>query len=215
MQLLTGMAKLYLLGGENTIKQNARQINQQAFQDAGANPTVLVFPWARPSFDNNYARRKRLRIYFKSLGADKILFADYSDTPQQTAAEMTGSDLIYLTGGQTSILLERLKTKTVDSILRDFEGVIVGRSAGALALCKRAVVTDRYTKQTKITQGLAIAELTAKVHYKPSRDNLLKKLSKEEKIYAIPQGSAIIYNKGALSTLGNVYLFESQQKHKL
>jgi dipeptidase E len=207
------MAKLYLLGGENTLKQNAKQINQQAFQDAGSKPVVLVIPWARPSFDSIYERRRRLRLYFNSLGAQKTIFADYSDTPQQTAAEMMGSDLIYLTGGQTSILLERLKTKAADLALSDFEGVIVGRSAGALALCKRALVTDRNTKQTKIIQGLGLADLTAKVHYRKSKDILLRNLSNTEKIYAIPQGSAIIYNNGTISTLGNVYLFENKQKY--
>jgi dipeptidase E len=209
------MNTLYLLGGENTLKQNARQVNQQAFLDAGDKPVVLVISWAKPSFDLSFERTKRLRLYFMSLGASRIHFLDYSDTQQQISEKLLGSNLVYLTGGQTSILLERLKTKKVDTLLKNFDGIIVGRSAGALALCKGAVVTDRYTKKIKITQGLAMAKLTAKVHYKLSQDDLLNSLSIKDKIYAIPQRSSIICNGEILSVIGKAYFFENQQKHRL
>ena len=45
------MPKLYLLGGENVFKRSAREVNERAFQDAGEHLVVLVFPWARASFD--------------------------------------------------------------------------------------------------------------------------------------------------------------------
>ena len=63
------MVKLYFLGGENVAKREAKEINEKAFQDAGGTPTVLVVPWARPSFDAKYRRRKKLADYFRSLGA--------------------------------------------------------------------------------------------------------------------------------------------------
>jgi len=45
------MPKLYLLGGENVYKRSAREVNERAFQDAGEPLDILVFPWARASFD--------------------------------------------------------------------------------------------------------------------------------------------------------------------
>jgi dipeptidase E len=207
------MAKLYFLGGESIIKRNARDINASAFQDAGGTPAVLVFPWARASFDKTYKRRKRLFDYFRSLGASTVNFAEYSDTTEEITMKAQNSDLIYLTGGLTTTLLERLRSKNVDRLLHKYNRVIVGRSAGALALCRQGILTSKNKQTHKIITGLKLAEITVKVHYKPSEDTELKRLSKqEEKIYAIPERSALVYDNGALSFMGNVLLFQNGEK---
>jgi dipeptidase E len=209
------MAKLYFLGGENVVKRNARDINANAFQDAGGTPTVLVFSWARASFDKTYKRRKRLFDYFRSLGASTVDFAEYSDTPQEIAIKVKNSDLIYLTGGLTTALLERLKNKNVDRLLHRYNRVIVGRSAGAIALCRQGILTSKNKQTHKIITGLNLVEFTVKVHYKPSEDTELQRLSKEEKIYAIPERSALVYGNDTLSFMGNVYVFQNGEKHAL
>lgn len=58
----------YFLGGENLVRRDAREINARAFLDAGGAPDVLVFSWARASFDRSYKRGKRVFDYFRSLG---------------------------------------------------------------------------------------------------------------------------------------------------
>ena len=209
------MAKLYLLGGENIAKRNARDINASAFQDAGGTPAVLVFPWARASFDKAYKRRKRLFDYFRSLGASTVDYAEYSDTPEEIAMKAQNSDLIYVTGGLPTALLERLKNKNVDRLLHSYNRVIVGRSAGAIALCRQGILTSKNKQTHKLITGLGLAEFAVKVHYKPSEDEALTRLSKEQKIYAIPERSALVYANGALSAIGNVYLFQNGEKTRL
>lgn len=206
------MAKLYFLGGENVVKRDSREINEIAFRDAAEAPRVVVFPWAQASFDKAYKRRKRLFDYFRSLGASTVDFADYGASFKEINRKVKCSDLIYLPGGLTSVLIERLKNKSVDLLLREYDGVIVGRSAGALALCKKCVITDRHKPATKMITGLGLVDFGIKVHYKPSKDVELKRLSKEEKIYAIPERSALVYDNGRLSFMGNVYVFQNGEK---
>ena len=103
------MPKLYLLGGENVFKRSAREVNERAFQDAGEPPAVVVFPWARASFDRKYRKGKTLTDYFISLGASTINFVEYSDSNEAIAKKMADSNLVYLTGGLASVLVERLK----------------------------------------------------------------------------------------------------------
>ena len=170
---------------------------------------------ARPSLDKNYLRRRRVFDYFRSLGARAVDFAEYSDLPKDIAGKVECSDLIYFTGGQASILVERIRNKDMDGVLRNYGGVIVGRSAGALAFCRRFVVTDRNKRSTKIVGGLGHMDLCVKVHYKPSKDNVLRRLSKQEKIYAVPQSAALVYDNGFLSFMGEVYLFENGEKQVL
>ena len=209
------MPRLYLLGGENVFKRSAKEVNEKAFQDAGDPPVVAVFPWARASFDRKYRKRKILTDYLMSLGARTITFIEYSDSNETITKKMVDSNLIYLTGGLASILVERLKNSGVDYLLRHYRGVIVGRSAGALALCKKCIITCRSNSKAKIIKGLGLADLTLKVHYKPEKDSTLERLSTQEKIYAIPEGSALVYSNGACSFLGEVYLFENGVKRLL
>jgi dipeptidase E len=209
------MPKLYLLGGENVFKRSAREVNERAFQDAGDPLVVLVFSWARASFDNSYKKRKRLSDYFISLGANAISFVNYSDSIEIITKKMADSNLIYLTGGVASVLVERLKNLGVDRLLSGYDGVIIGRSAGALALCQKCVITCRSNSEAKIINGLGLANLTLKVHYKPGTDPVLEQLSKLEKIYAVPMGSALVYENGNWSSIGDVYLFENGKKGRL
>jgi len=207
------MKKMYFLGGENIVKRDSQEINKKAFLDAGGAPAVVVFSWARASFDKAYKRRKRLFDYFRSLGAIAIEFAEYSDRLEEVARKVECSNLIYLPGGLASILVERLKNRSVDRLLRKYDGVVVGRSAGALALAKKCLVTKNgRNPTTRMISGLGIVDFSVKVHYKPSKDGELKRLSKEEKIYAIPERSALVYDNGRLSFMGNVYMFQNGKK---
>ncbi len=206
------MPKLYLLGGENVFKRSAKEINQRAFEEANAIPNVLVFPWARPSFDKMYRRRKLVIEYFRSLGASSVEFIEYQET-EGIAEKISASDLIYLTGGQASILIERTKNMRLDGQLKNYKGIIVGRSAGALALCKRCVTTRRIDGRARVVNGLGLADITLKAHYTMENDETLKRFSKMETIFAVPKDSALIYDNQKLCAIGDVYLFNNGQRH--
>ena len=197
------------------VNQDSREINEVAFGEAAEVPRIAVFPWARASFDKKYKRRQRLFNYFKGLGASTVDFVDYGDTFEEITSRVECSDLLYLTGGLTTVLIERLKRRSVDHLLRKYDKVIVGRSAGALALCKRCVLTNRHESTVKVVEGLGLVDFGIKVHYKPLKDGELKRLSKKEKIYGIPERSALVYDNGRLSFMGDVYVFQNGEKTRL
>jgi dipeptidase E len=205
------MPKLYLLGGENVTLRSAKTVNEAAFMDAGGRPDVLVFPWARPSFDKAYRKRKLLEDYFRSLGADNVEFADYDQT--ELTQKIAESNLVYLTGGQASILIERANNVHLDRYLKCFKGVVVGRSAGALALCSRCVTTRRYSGNVKVVNGLGLANLTLKTHYIEEDQEILKRFSLKESIYAVPKDSALVCHNGELTALGKMFLFNGGERH--
>ncbi len=209
------MPKYYLLGGENTHKRDAKEINQRAFNDAGESPRVLVFSWARASFDRTYSKSQLLFDYFRSLGASTVNTVDYSCTVEEIKERISESDLIYLTGGVTTVLVERLKKPGICRLLTDFRGIIVGRSAGALALCRKCVITCRRKSEIKVIYGLGLVDLTLKAHYKLGKDEKLSDLSNIEDIFAVPKDSAIVYDYGKLSFINNVYLFHNGMRQTL
>jgi dipeptidase E len=206
------MPKYYLLGGENTHKRDAEEINQRAFNDAGESPRVLVFSWARASFDRTYPKSQLMFDYFRSLCACSVNTVDYSCTFEEIKEKISETDLIYFTGGVTTILVERLKKSGIRSLLGNFEGIIVGRSAGALAFCRKCVITCRRTSEIKVIEGLGLVDLTLKAHYKLCKDEKLIRLSKNEEFFAVPKDSAIVYDSGKLLFINNVYLFRDGKR---
>jgi dipeptidase E len=209
------MPKYYLLGGENTHKRDAEEINQKAFNDAGKSPRVLVFSWARASFDRTYPKSQLIFDYFRSLGASTVNTVDYSCTFEEIKEKISESDLVYLTGGVPTVLIERLKKSGIRSLLENFKGIIVGRSAGALALCRKCVITCRKTSQIKVVDGLGLVDLTLKAHYKLGKDEKLVRLSQTEDIFVVPKDSAIVYDNGKLSFINNVYLFHEGKRQTI
>jgi len=209
------MPKYYLLGGENTHRRDAEKVNQRAFLDAGNAPKILVFSWARASFDKTYAKKKIIFDYFRSLGASTINYVDYSSAKEEIKEEVGESDLVYFTGGVPSMLVERLHKSGVDSLLKSFKGVIVGRSAGALALCRKCVITVRSNLSVKVIDGLGLVDLTLKTHYRLGIDRELRELSKKQNIYAVPKNSALIFENGNLSFINSVYLFRNGERENL
>lgn len=206
------MAKLYFLGGESIAKQDSKYINEIAFKEAADSPRVLVFPWARTPSDENNKHWQRLFNYFRNIGAGSVEVAHYCETFEEISRKVECSDLVYLTGGFTTVLLERLRKKKIAPLLSNYNKVIVGRSAGALVLCKKCFLTDKRECIVKIVEGLGIVDFGIKVHYRPSEDVELKRLSKKEKIYAIPARSALVCDNKALSFIGDVYFFENGEK---
>ena len=205
------MPKLYLIGGENVHHRSAQHINAQAFANAGPTPNVLVIPWANAGFDRNYQKRKLLTDYFRSLGAQNVEFAEYDHLEDHTK-KIADSDLVYLTGGQTTALIERIKNIRLEGQLRGYRGVIVGRSAGALALCSKCLTTCRSNQKPKIVEGLGLVDITMKAHYRSSRDDVLRRFSFVEPVFAVPSKSALVSINGELSAIGSVYVFQNGER---
>jgi peptidase E len=207
------MGKIYFLGGEDIAKRDSKAINRKAFIDAGGTPNVLVLPWTATSIDKASKYRRMMMEYFKELGALKVEFAEYSDLFEEIAEKIRGSDLIYLPGGQTEILVERIRNARVDSLLRSYGKVIIGNGAGALALCKDCIlIKDRLRLAATVIEGCGLVDFSVAVHYNPAIDAELRKLSKNRKIYAIPEKCALVSDNGNLSFVSNVYLFWNGKK---
>ncbi len=212
------MAKIYFLGGEYIEKRDSEEINRKAFADAGGAPAVLVFPWTRETVDKADPKRKLIVNYFKDIGAGKIEFAEPADSMKRIIEKISSSDLIYLPGGNTKILVERLKEAKITDLLKDYNKIIVGNSAGAQALCKKYIgIKGKHGRtETEVAQGLGFVNFWVVAHYDISYDKELKPLSEKinMKIYGIPERSALVYDNENIEFLGSAYLFYKGEKTK-
>lgn len=207
------MVKLYFLGGEDTSKRDSKEINEKAFASAGETPNVLIFNWTAEYVNRTGKYRKEMATYFRDLGASKIQFAGLSDSLLTVKKKIERSDLIYLPGGNTRILVQRIQKANVDNLLRKYDKVIVGNSAGALALCRDCILMKgKDNPTTRIITGLGLVNFSVGVHYTASMDEEMRRLSLERRIYAIPERSALVHENVTLSFIGDVYLFHKGTK---
>jgi peptidase E len=100
-------------------------------------------------------------------------------------------------------------------LLRRYDKIIVGNSAGALALCRECLLVNRRGRPgTTIIAGFGLVDFSVEVHYTTSEDSELEKLSEQREIYAIPERCALLYDDGRLSSIGKVYLFDHGRKYE-
>jgi peptidase E len=213
------MKKIYLLGGEDYNKRSSEKIERKAILDVGESPIVLLFPWS--GWFTTEKRNKYIRLiteYLMDIGASEVIYARVSEPLKSIKEKIENSNLIHLPGGSDELLLKRMKRKRIDQLLREYKGVIVGNSAGALILCNKYAVVKNQDNEpvTKLKNGLGLLDFTIHVHYTSKYDEELKMLSLSTKtsIYAIPEGNALVFDGKNLHNIGDVYVFEIGKKKR-
>ena len=206
--------KYYLVGGGDIKAGKLKKIDSNALTHA-KNKFVYVLDLSTNDKNKLEKYREFLSSYFKDLGATKIEFISTAKSSQEIKEELNKAGIIYIPGGDTEILLNNIKRKKIVPLLKGLEAIIIGNSAGALALGNETILTkDEDTPETKVIKGLSLLDFAVEVHYKKEKDKELAELSKKRKIYAIPENCAILFD-GKFHYIGNIYKFSNGKKTKL
>lgn len=137
------------------------------------------------------------------------------------------ADLIFLGGGNTLTQMEFFEKIGLRELLKDYDKVIIGQSAGSLNLAKTVVCSPEYLIEVNgryIWNGLGLTDINIEPHFVTSklvneediilREELLK-LSLIYPIYAIVDGTDI-FDDGITQTMyGEGYLIENRKIEKL
>jgi dipeptidase E len=204
------MLRLYMLGGEDIEKRDSRSLNEQAFREAGVSPTVAIFPWASKMKEEK--QRRFLVTYFKEMGAQSVRFVERTLPFTEMTAIAEGSEIIYLPDGDPKLLIEMLRDTGSMHLLRQNDKVIIGNSAGALALCSEYIIPMKDSDELAIEKGLGLTDFVISVQYDNAQDLQLERLSANRSIFAIHAGAAIRSDNCSLSLLGDVELFINGKK---
>lgn len=104
--------------------------------------------------------------------------------------------------------MEALTRHGLLPIIRRFPGVLIGVSAGALALCKDCIMTkDEDYPETRIIEGMGFVDFSVEVHYHDGIDAELLPLSAGRTIFAIPDGCALMWEGRTPEPVGRVIRF--------
>lgn len=124
------------------------------------------------------------------MGADNnnIFFLDDTIKPDPaTIADIEKSDFVIIPGGRMETGIAKLREYNLDDVLRNYPGIIVGISAGALLLFPQYIVTPNWAyPMMEVCDGLGIVEKDwfIEVHYDENDTKQMESLNKIKSIVA-------------------------------
>lgn len=206
------MAKKIYLEGGNLAGERPYLGLERGILSSANNKVMFVLDFARHG-EGLIERKEKDKIYFNDLGAEEIYFASDCSSSDEINEKIKNSEVLYLPGGDTELLLEKIKENNLEFLLRSYEGIIFGNSAGAYACA------TEYPKiregEVNIIKSLGLVNFVVKAHYTEEFDKPLLEISKEKDVYGIANEGIIVVENGKLNYIGDIYLFSKGEKIKV
>lgn len=210
------MKTIYLLSGPGTTKGYTKEIIKKMKEDL-KDANSISFIASSP--DNHEKNMKYVFGNDEVVGIinhlkevktfDKINLIDNSNIDKEA---LINSDIIYLLGGDTKSQLEFIKNNKIDLILKDYKGIILGTSCGAMN-----IATDSYYSKDEdydksfFYKGIGLIDITIDPHFDINNEeqvNEAKNMSFAHKIYGVPNDSCIRILDNYIDLIGQIYIFE-------
>ena len=147
---------IILQGGEDVKARNNYSLFKQILSLSDSRK-ILIIPWTTRDLVKEFKYRSILEKYFKDVGFRDVLFLEKSDSFENVYEKFRSVDVVYLPGGDPKILYEEITSRPyLIKLLKDFKGILVGNSAGAVVLSKGSPVEE--------WKGLGLVEFQVVVH---------------------------------------------------
>lgn len=155
-------------------------------------------------------------VFYKyGLKENQIHWVNYfTNTKEEIENKILNSSIILFTGGAPDLMMKRIKEFKLKSLLKNYQGLMMGYSAGAMIqLGEYHITPDSDYPGFKYLTGLAcINDFKIEVHYHASNlqkeciDRVLKE--KGQPVYAIYEDGGLIAANDKIELFGRVELFD-------
>ncbi|MCT4476058.1 Type 1 glutamine amidotransferase-like domain-containing protein [Peribacillus frigoritolerans] len=201
------------IGGGNHTDNELGEVFLELSKMIKRDAKLLIIPFATDNsrYEGWMASIKQAFSIMENVSIE-LLNEDLSD--KEMKKSIKEHDILYFIGGKPERLIHVIEEKGLVPIIKDFQGLIIGYSAGSLAFCNDCIITkDKDYPETVVIKGLGLVGFSVEVHYEDNIDGELISLSNERKIYAIPNGSAIFSKNGELfKVINDIYSFQNMKK---
>ena len=160
--------------------------------------------------------------WFQKAGIvfEKVDVLDDRKTARECAQLIKDASAIFLCGGTALPQMEFIRQNKLIPLLRRFDGVMMGMSAGAINMAENAFYSaDDDYGQTHIYKGIGLVDISVEPHFVTDNTELLEKellpFSEKIDIYAMCDDSAIIINGSKRQYLGDIYRIKAGEIEKL
>lgn len=214
------MKKIYLLSGPGSTQGFSNEIIIKLKEDLKGKNSVVFIASSPSSYDENdmYVNGNNdtvvgLKNHLKQVMDIKdITVIDERINKKNAKESILSADVVYLLGGNPLTQLEYIKSNEFDQVLREYDGIILGTSAGAMNMAKYGYYSkDKDCLNTFFYDALGIVDVTIDPHFDIENKEQVKDaliFSKEHVIVGVPNSSAICFNDGKTEYIGQCYIFE-------
>lgn len=151
---------------------------------------------------------------FRAFGIrdDQIRWVNYyEDDPSSAKRKIKEADVLFFTGGLPDWMMQRLYDLDIQQDIRDYHGVVMGTSAGALIQLQEFHLTEDADYQFQYQYGLGLLEgFDIDVHYEQNEKHLYAIIrSLEDKgmpIICYPNQGGIVIDHGQYQLLGGAFV---------
>lgn len=124
-----------------------------------------------------------------------------------TSEEILGADAIYVCGGNTFYLLQKMRESGLDRILPHFQDVYVGVSAGSIVVGPNVEVSspwDENDVHLSDTTGLRLVDFAVVPHYQKKDEAIVEQLKKQAdyEIMGLTDQQAVLVMNGQRAIVG-------------
>ena len=154
------VSQIIILQGGEDVKQRSNETLFKDVRKLSSSGKILVIPWTSDSLEKESKYSMVFRDYFSHCGFEEVLFLAKTDPENEIQRKFSEVDIIYLPGGDTEILYREMKQRVLQDRLFEFQGVIIGNSAGAIVLSKGG------WGDGKFYTGFGLVNFYVSVHYK-------------------------------------------------
>lgn len=212
------MKKIYLLSGPGTIEGFSKILLDELENDLRGTKTISFIA----SSPNNH--QKNLNYIYGTneitgiINHLKVIHSfeqiNVIDELNKSKKMLINSDVIYLLGGNYETQLNFIKENNFEKILKDFNGVLLCASCGAMNVAKKGYYSKDEDKSVSFFyEGIGLVDITIDPHFDINNREQVeeaKRMSVEQKIYGVPNESGIKIEKKQIKKIGKVYVFDNQ-----
>lgn len=150
------------------------------------------------------------QLIFTQLGikSENIVWLNYFKHTKETLIKIINeSQVLFLPGGAPDEMMERIHEKEITEVLENFDGLVIGSSAGAMIQFNYFHISkDNDYKAFNICDGLGyLKDFSIEVHYKRKKvqKSGMKKASKifKRDVYILPDDAAIVCEKDQITLM--------------
>ena len=211
------MKKIYLLSGPGATEGFSNEIIRSLKKDLKGLKTISFIASSPKNHEKNlkyiFGNREVTGIinHLKVANTfDEVNVIDESNIDIDTLKK---SDVIYLLGGNYETQLSFINDNAFDKILREFDGVLLCTSCGAMNIAENGY----YSKHEDIEKsffykGIGVTNITIDPHFDIKNKMQVeedKNMSVIHKIYGIPNDSCIKISNNRIEYIGKIYIFEN------
>lgn len=207
------MRSLYFFSGFDKDKGFTPEI-AKSLREHIVDKSSLVFISSCPyGYEKTELYKDGSIAWFRNIGIEfeSVHVIDDRKTETDCAALINNASVIFLMGGTTLLQIEFLQKNSLVSALKQFNGVIMGLSAGAINMAVNSFYSaDEDYEKAHIYKGIGLADVSVEPHFsienKELLDNDVLPFSEMIDIYAMCDDSAILICDDKRQYYGDIYL---------